>query len=389
MRIVGVIAEYNPFHRGHAHHLAQARAVSGADDVVVVMSGCFVQRGEAAILSPADRARMALANGADAVILLPAMWSLRDAEHFALGGVSLLNSMGCDAISFGAEDANLSRLTAAARLLESPDAAFEAALHRHLDKGLPHPAALSAAAEETMPGLGALLASPNNTLAVCYLRAMLRLNAPMDAYPIARVGSYHATALDEPLPSATAVRGAMLRGDWASALRALPENAHPILMTAAQEGCIHRPDALDLPLLYRLRMGSITPLPGVTEGIDDRLLAAAATSADRETLLDNAKTRRYPRARLARLCAHALLNITQADLDATPLPPAALLLGFRQEAAPLLKHLSAGSIPLLTRAADFPKEADWFRIERRTWDLWALGCGLPSDMIFTQKLIRL
>ena len=389
MRIVGVIAEYNPFHWGHAHHLAQARAVSGADDVVAVMSGCFVQRGEAAILSPVDRARMALENGADVVILLPAMWSLRDAEHFALGGVSLLHGLGCDAISFGAEDANLSRLTAAAQLLEAPDAAFEAALRRHLDKGLPHPAALSAAAEEVMPGLGALLASPNNTLAVCYLRAMLRLNAPMEAYPIPRVGSYHATTLDEPLPSATAVRGAMLRGDWASTLRALPENAHPILMTAAQEGRIHLPDALDLPLLYRLRMGSITHLPGVTEGIDDRLLAAAATSADRETLLDNAKTRRYPRARLARLCAHALLNITQADLDATPLPPAALLLGFRQEATPLLKHLSAGSIPLLTRAADFPKEADWFRIERRAWDLWALGCGLPSDMIFTQKLIRL
>ena len=388
MRIVGVIAEYNPFHRGHAWHLAEAKRLSGANYAVAVMSGCFVQRGEAAILSPADRARMALSAGADAVILLPALWSLRDAEHFALGGVSLLQGLGCDAVSFGAEDADLSRLTAAARLLEAPDEAFREALRRRLDKGLPHPAALSAAAEEVMPGLGALLASPNNTLAVCYLRAMLRLHAPMEAYPVSRVGSYHATALDEALPSATAIRGAMLRGDWASACAALPENARPILMAAAQEGRIHRPDALDMPLLYRLRTMPLTGLPGVTEGLDDRLLAAAAAACDRESLLEQAKTRRYPRARLARLCAHALLNITEADLSATPLPPAALLLGFRQEAAPLLKRLSGGSVPLLTRAADFPKEADWFRIERRAWDLWALGCGLPSDMIFTQKLVR-
>ena len=388
MRVVGVIAEYNPFHRGHKWHLRQAKKAARADYAVAVMSGCFVQRGEAAVLSPADRARMALMNGADAVILLPALWSLRDAEHFAFGGASLLNSLGCDAISFGAEDAELPRLTAAARLLESPDAAFTAALHRHLDRGLPHPAALSAAAEKAMPGLGALLSSPNNTLAVCYLRAMLRLGSVMEVCPIPRIGSYHATGLDEAMPSATAVRGAMLRGDWASASAALPESARPILMTAAQEKRIHRPEALDMPLLYRLRTAPLTGLPGVTEGVDDRLLAAAAAASDREALLEQAKTRRYPRARLARLCAHALLNITQADLDATPLPPAALLLGFRQEAAPLLKRLSAGDVPLLTRAADFPKDAPWFRIERRAWDLWALGCGLPSDMIFTQKMVR-
>ncbi|MBR4080705.1 MAG: nucleotidyltransferase family protein, partial [Clostridia bacterium] len=167
MRVVGVIAEYNPLHLGHMHHLQAAKEAAQADYAVCVMSGCFVQRGEAAVLSPADRARMALMSGADAVILLPALWSLRDAEHFALGGVSLLRDLGCDAISFGAEDADLPRLTAAARLLEAPDEAFSAALHRHLDAGLPHPAAVAAAAQETVPGLGGLLSTPNNTLAVC------------------------------------------------------------------------------------------------------------------------------------------------------------------------------------------------------------------------------
>lgn len=102
MRVLGVIAEYNPFHRGHAYHLTQARRAARADYVVAVMSGCFTQRGDAAMLSPGDRARMALYCGADAVFALPAVWAVRDAEHFALGGVALLDGLGVDAISFGA-----------------------------------------------------------------------------------------------------------------------------------------------------------------------------------------------------------------------------------------------------------------------------------------------
>ena len=149
MRIVGVIAEYNPFHSGHAHQLRQAREAAHADAVVAVMSGCFVQRGDAAIVSPAIRAKMALQNGAEAVILLPALWSVRDAEHFALGGVHLLTGLGCDSISFGAETADLPLLQAAADALESPD--LPAAIQPHLSAGLPYPAALSAAMAEVAP----------------------------------------------------------------------------------------------------------------------------------------------------------------------------------------------------------------------------------------------
>ena len=129
MRIAGVIAEYNPFHLGHAHQLRQAREAAHADAVVAVMSGCFVQRGDAAIVSPAVRAAMALQNGADAVILLPALWSVRDAEHFALGGVHLLTGLGCDVLSFGAETADLPLLQAAVDALESPD--LPAAIQPH------------------------------------------------------------------------------------------------------------------------------------------------------------------------------------------------------------------------------------------------------------------
>ena len=389
MRILGVIAEYNPFHTGHAHHLREARRLSGADYVIVVMSSCFTQRGEAAILSPADRARMALASGADAVFSLPACWAVRDAEHFALGGVALLHSLGCNAISFGAETADLSALTACARMLEQPDAAFSAALRRLMDTGLPYPAAVSAAMAEVLPQTGAVLSSPNNTLAVCYLRAMLRLNANMEIYPIPRNADYHATGFTQAFPSATAMRGAILRGDWHSADAHTP--AADVLRTAALEGRLHRSDALDQALLYRLRTMQASEwaaLPDLSEGIEDRLRAAARSAKTREELLLAAKTRRYPHARLSRLCAHALLGITQQQLEAEPLPTAAWLLGFRQQAAPLFAHIKQNGFPIIGKAADYTGNEAWFRTELLSYDLWALGCGLPAGLGFTQGVVR-
>ena len=388
MRVVGVIAEYNPFHLGHAHHLAEARRLAGADAVVVVMSSVFTQRGDAAILSPADRARMALASGADAVFALPAMWSVRDAEHFALGGVALLAGLGCDAISFGTETMELSALQQAARLLEAPPAAFSADVQSRLEQGMPHPAAISAAMEAACPGCGALLETPNSTLAVCYLRAMLRLGTEMDVIPVQRIGGYHASALDTPMPSATALRGAILRGDWASVRRAMPEDACTLLRRAAEEGRIHRPEAIDAALLYRLRTmtdAEYAALPDVSEGIEHRLATAAQTTCTREGLLQTAKTRRYPYARLSRLATHAQLGFTAEQLTSSPLPEAALLLGFRREKQEIFTHFKQhGTIPVLSKAADADRSAPWFQAEMRAYDVWALGVGMPAGMLLTQ-----
>lgn len=391
MRILGVIAEYNPFHNGHAHHLREARKASGADYVVVVISSCFTQRGEAAILSPADRARMALACGADAVFALPTCWAVRDAEHFALGGVSLLHNLGCNAISFGAETADLAALTACAHMMDHPDETFSAALRRHMSSGLPYPAALSAAMEERMPEAGAVLASPNNTLAVCYLRAMMHLHAQMEVYPIPRCADYHATDLVQAFPSATALRGAIHRGDWASLTGRIPEAALSILRAASIEGRLHRTNALDQALLYRLRTmqdDEWAALPDLSEGIEDRLRTAARSAATREALLLAAKTRRYPHARLSRLCTHALLGITHAQQEAEPLPAAAWLLGFRQEARPLLTQLKQNGFPIIGKAADYTTDEAWFRTELLAYNLWALGCGLPAGLGFTQGVVR-
>lgn len=389
VRILGIIAEYNPFHNGHAYHLKAARDRSGADYVIVVMSSCFTQRGDAALLSPADRARMALTCGADAVFSLPARWAVQDAEHFALGGVALLAGLGCTAISFGTENADLAALQDAARLLEQPSDEFRGLIQAHLSSGVPYPQAAASAANQFHPGLGELISAPNSTLAISYLRALERLHATMDVVPICRTsGDYHDTALScSELPSATALRGAILRGDWPSVRHVMPAGALDILRTAAADGCIHHPDALDQALLYRLRTMSpedFRLLPNLSEGLEYRLSAAAQSAISREDLLQRLKTRRYPHARLSRLVTHALLHLEEST-DPNQLPDAAWLLGFRRDARALFAHLRQhATLPIISKVSDWQSDAAWFRTEKLAYDLWALGAHLPAGLAMRQ-----
>ena len=390
MRIVGVVAEYNPFHLGHAYQLQAAREAAQADYVLAVMSGCFTQRGDAALLSPVARAEMALHSGADAVILLPALWSVRDAEHFALGSISLLASLGTDALSFGAENASAEKLEAAAQVLEESSDTLNRAVTAYLAQGMGYPAAMAKACEDLHPGFGSMLASPNNTLGICYLRALHRSGASMEVFPIQRKGDYHASDFDDTLSSATAVRSGILRGEWQRAYAAMPEECASLLRRESLAGHMHRPEALDQALLYRLRTMSAADyaaLPGVSEGIDDRLRRAARQCSSKAALLDEVSTRRYPRARLNRLCAHALLGITQGDVEETPLPTAAVLLGFRKDATPLLSRLAQGTVPLVGRTSEYPA-ARWLDIEATAWDVWGLGCGMPAGGLYTRSVIK-
>lgn len=390
MRTVGIIAEYNPLHQGHAWHIAEAKKAAGADYAVVVMSSTFTQRGEAAIVSPRDRAEMALAAGADAVFALPVCWAVRDAEHFALGGVSILHSLGVDAISFGVEIDHLKGLWRAADMLSDPPEAMKAALREALEMGVSYPTAMHMAMKKADLAASYLLTKPNCTLAVEYLRAMKRLGSGMEVYPIRRQGSYHTTMLGEdPMPSATALRAAILRGDWAGAKAGMPDAAWDILRRAAQQGRIHRPDALDQALLYRLRtIQDASNLPDVSEGIEMRLLWSARQCPTREATLQDAKTRRYPYARLSRLCTHALLGVTQEMLDAQPLPPAAWLLGLKKGSEALMGRLKQGGFPIIAKAADYPRGEEWFEIEKRAYDLWALGVGEACGLALRQGVAR-
>lgn len=389
MKILGIVAEYDPFHRGHLYHITEAVRRAAPDLVFVVLSPCFKQRGELSLLSPSDRTRLALEAGADAVFSLPVLWTVRDAEHYALGAVSLLAQLGVTDLAFGAETADESLLSKAAALLEDPSPAFSSILKEKLSSGAGYPAALSAAFSSVTPDAEGLLDHPNNILAVCYLRAILRLGLALRPVIIPRTGSYHAVEIDPASPSASAIRDCLLRGSYASAFEAVPSYTADLLRRRFLEGRIPDQRTLDMLLLSRLR--SMTDeeyslLPDLSEGMENALRSAAAVSLTREELVTVLSGRRYPAARISRLCASALLGITTNDAEAASPPDHALLLGLRKrpEMTALWKSLS---LPVITSFTEWKKYAAPYDLA--AWRIWAQCAGLPDTLPFTEKLVSL
>lgn len=389
--VVGIICEYDPFHRGHARQFHLVREKLPGARIVCVMSGPFTQRGMPALYSPAFRAHAALRAGADLVLELPCLFALREAENFALGGVSVLHGLGfVTHLSFGCENDDLALLQKAAEELEAPCAAFTGALKEALASGQSFAAAQGNAlcaslrgAYGDAPHTSAFFSAPNNILAISYLRALLRLESPIQPLPVLRKGSYHTSDLTAPgYPSATAVRKALLAGDFAAAEAACgyPFPAAPLC----------RPDALDQALLFTLRQMSpskLALLPDCTEGLENRLHSACREAASREELLERLKTKRYTYARLQRLLSHALLGVTARMQAETPLPTYVRLLGFRQENIDLLSRFNQSRLPVIAKAAQGPASDAAYHLDIHAYDLWALGAGMPAGLMMTQQVV--
>lgn len=389
MKIAGVIAEYNPFHSGHAYHLARTREQTGCDFVVVCMAGSYTQRGEAACLSKWARARMALRCGADAVFELPALYAVRTADVFALGGVSILDGVGVDVLSFGSESGE-KLLRKLAALRESEPEAFTGMVQKNLSDGMAHARAWGSAAAKYLGVEPEQLNAPNLILGVEYLRAIQRIGSSMQISTVARKGAYHGQSLSEPgYASATAIRTALSEGRMDEALRRVPEAVREILQTA---GSMHAPDDLLLNRLRTMSEQELTCLPDVTEGLEKRVLRCAAQAATRSELIEMLKCKRYTWARLSRLTAHAMLGLTQNIADRHPIPEYARLIGMRDDARPLLKVLKQrAKLPIVsdpTKLAD----SEIFQIENRATELRALQCDAPEErraaQEFTQKFIK-
>ena len=345
---VGIIAEYNPFHNGHAAQLAAVRA-AGADCIAVAMSAGAVQRGEVPILPESVRVRAALASGADLVVALPAPYACAGAEAFAAAGVRLLAALGCDTLAFGAETPNAALLMDAARLLLSEK--INDSLHKTLDAGQTFAAARAAAAEAACPGMGALLREPNNILGIEYCKAILTQNAAMPPLPLPRLGTGHGGTTGQHGDVAMASAGYLRTlpvADWAPFV---PAAAQTLYLQAEADGLLRSNVKFDTALLALLRTQTAADFAGVrsvNEGLENRLAAAVRPAAARAELYTLLKTKRYPPPRLRRLALDAALHIPP---DLPPVPYIQVL-GARKSALPRLKQ---AALPAGTALADLQR----------------------------------
>jgi len=381
--ILGIVAEYDPFHNGHALHLSKARSAISPDSIYVVLSPCLKQRGELSLFSPHMRACWAVRGGADAVFSLPVLWTIRDAVHYAEGAVSLLSSLGITHLAFGAETADLRVLQLCADFLEDPPSAFPQTLHTFLNDGSGYPASLARSVSLFLPEAGQALSHPNNTLGICYLRAIKKLKLHIIPVVIPRHGTYHDAAVDPSSPSAFSLREAMKRGDYSAAFQAMP----PFSFSSARYPFLNRtiPDRAiwDALLLNALRTQDLSQLPDLSEGLQGALLKAAASSDSSGALLDRLVSKRYTASRISRLCAMAVLGATESRIQNLSRPSATLLLALRKKNVP---PGGWNSLPVrvFSSAVEWQKSAD--PEDLLCWRIWAACCHIPDTLPFSERI---
>lgn len=361
--ITGIIAEYNPFHKGHAYQIEQARLLTGCDFLVVVMSGDYVQRGAPAVFDKYTRTRMALACGADLVLELPVACSCASAEFFASGAVSLLDGLGCvDFLCFGSESGDLQSLMAPARILAKESPAFQEALRRGLSLGLSFPAARKEAFRACTSDPD-ILDLPNNILGIEYLKALLQRESTIKPVTVKREGQgYHDTLLDSGFASASGIRRFLkqeedLRSAVPALENSLPEPVMEILKGTPAHTLPVWEEDFSMLLRYELLRQSasdLTRYADISPDLGRRLKNCADKFSSFSEFAALVKTKDVTYTRITRALFHILLNLTEEDTRKSVSMPYARILGFRKDHSRILGLLKKNSrIPIIPKAADY------------------------------------
>lgn len=314
MKTAAIICEYNPIHNGHKYQIARTRELCGADFIVAIMSGNYVQRGDVAIYSKELRARSAIVCGADLVLELPTVFAMQSAEFFAKGGIEIANATGIiDFLSFGAETDNIEALSEIARVLSDEPQKFTALLKAHLDNGIAYPSARANAITGILGSEAAkLISTPNNILGVEYCKALISSQSPITPITIKRMGAEHDSAIaKDGFSSATNIRQLLLSGNIQSAFSYIPEECHQIFRNAE----IHITDSMEKAIiaeLIKIPVSQLSTIADIGEGLENRIKSAALQSETLENLVDMIKTKRYTHSRIRRILLSAYLGITDA-----------------------------------------------------------------------------
>ncbi|ANU22811.1 nucleotidyltransferase [Planococcus donghaensis] len=362
MKAVGIIVEYNPFHNGHLHHAQQARAESGADLVIAVMSGQFLQRGEPAFVDKWTRTQMALDAGIDLVIELPYVYATAQASDFAKGGVALLDAMGCESFCFGSEQGQITPFLNSLQLLTEHAAEYQAFIHEAIQTGISYPKSLNNAYLALTDGQAGFadLTQPNNILGFHYLEAAQRLGSSIKPLTIQRIGAnfHDPLTVGLPIASATGIREAFFKGTSVEELSTyMPESSISSLKMAEKEYGKFGSWEHFYPLLRFtiLREGpeNLKQYAEVTEGIENLIFQSAKTADNFENFMSLVKSKRYTRTRIQRMLTHIYTGFTWQMLHSFQLPSYIRLLGMSKTGKSFLNHKKKNiSLPLISRAAD-------------------------------------
>lgn len=404
--VLGIIAEYNPFHNGHAFHLLESKKSCDADTVVCIMSGNFTQRGMPAIVDKWARSQMALENGVDMVIELPAIYSTASAEHFAEGSIKILNSLGVDYLSFGSECGDINILEEISNVLCSEPKEYTTLLKHELSKGISFPKARENALLIYLNDIrryANVLSNPNNILGIEYLKALKKAKSSIVPITIERNTAMHnSDIVVGNIASSSSIRKMVLKGE--NYRPYIPYETFEILNDCIKYGkLVCDLSVFEKQIIYSLRKMSveeIANIPDVSEGLEHKIKNAANECNTARELINIIKSKRYTETRIQRILIYSMLGITkQVVADLYKVTPYIRILGMSEKGKNYLSMLTgeAPKLQFITSAKDFMDNSknknlrQMFSIDVLATNLYTLGFDNEpyANLDFTKKLITI
>ncbi len=408
-KVLGIVAEYNPFHNGHLYHLEKSKELTGSNYTVAIMSGNFTQRGSTSLIDKWSKAEVALNCGADLVIELPVLYATSSAENFAEGAIKILDSLKIvDYISFGAETKQIEILDQFADVLYYEPKEYKTLLSHELKKGLSYPKARESALMMYLNNIrkyANVLSSPNNILGIEYLKALKKLKSNIEPISVPRYETgYNDLGYTQNFASSTAIRN-MIKNNGFHALRNLmPSASYSILVQNMNSGHIV-PDisVFEKQIIYvlrKMRLSEIADLPDVSEGLEFAIKNAVNSCNTITEFLNIIKSKRYTSTRFQRILLYALLGITKKDIAISKkTQPYIRVLGLNTRGKFLISEIAKANpkLEIITSVKRFTKENSnknlITMLEKDIWatDVYTIGYEDDSwnNLDFTKKIVTL
>lgn len=408
-KVLGIVAEYNPFHNGHFYHMQESKKITEADSCICVISGNFTQRGEPSIVNKWAKTYMALCCGADLVIELPTIYSISSAENFASGAIKIFDSLKIVTdISFGAECNDLATLNNIANVFYSEPANYKTILNHELKRGLSYPMARENAVLMYLNDIkryANVLSNSNNILAIEYLKALKQQKSMIQPNIVPRKNVYYNDQkIVDDFASATAIRKLMLNREYAEVRKVVPRSTYQIIGEEYKKNhIILGIKKYEKEIIYALRVmpiEEIQNLPDVNEGLEFAIKKVASETNNIEELIEKVKSKRYTQTRIQRILLYVLLGITKKDMeDSKKMVPYVRVLGFNSRGKILISEIMNQNpkLNMITSVGKYvnkkmPKNKQLTRmldLDINATNIYTLGYGGESkaNLDYTQNMI--